>query len=107
MKLIIILVLILFILTGVKLVNILQKKGIFINRWIFGFAAFLIVLIPSVFFDSIPNVGKNLLYVLSGLFAIMFFETGRIMIEKNEIKGMVRSDQFPKTAKKKTKVVSK
>lgn len=99
MRLGIILVLIVFVLTGVKSVGWLQKKGIFINRWIFGFSAFLIVLIPSVIFPTIPASVSSTLYLLSGLFAIMFFETGRRMIEKGEIKGMVRADQFPKKGK--------
>lgn len=88
-----------FVLIGVKSVGWLQKKGVFINRWIFGFSAFLIVLIPSVLFPAMPSMMSNILYLCSGLFAIMFFETGRRMIEKGEIKGMVRADQFPKKGK--------
>lgn len=99
MRLGIILFLIGFVLIGVKSVGWLQEKGIFINRWIFGFAAFLIVLIPSVIFPAIPTTVSYGLYVFSGLFAIMFFETGRRMIEKGEFKGMVRADQFPKQKK--------
>lgn len=96
MRILLILFLIAFVLAGVKLVGLLQKKGIYINRWIFGFAAFLVVLIPTILFQNLPTVVNYSLYLLSGLCAIMFFETGRIMIEKNQVKGVVRASQFQK-----------
>lgn len=94
MRIGIILFLIVWILGGVGLVGWLQKKGIYINRWFFGFGAFLVVLIPSILFPTLPAAISNMLYLLSGLLAIMFFETGRRMLEKGEIKGIVRSEQF-------------
>ncbi|QQP69506.1 hypothetical protein JHE06_07720 [Carnobacterium sp. CS13] len=100
MKIGIILFLIAFIIAGVKLVGFLQKKGVFINRWVFGFSAFLIVLIPVILFENLPTGVMNGLYILSGLFAIMFFETGRIMMEKNQVKGVIRASHFPKKNKK-------
>lgn len=100
MRIALIIFLIIFVLAGVKLVGFLQKKNIYINRWIFGFSAFLVVLIPTILFQNLPTEVNYGLYLLSGLCAIMFFETGRIMIEKNQVKGVIRASQFPK---KKTK----
>ncbi|SFH54773.1 hypothetical protein [Pisciglobus halotolerans] len=99
MKFIIIVLFILFVLSGVGMVHFLQKKGIFINRWIFGLLAFLIVLIPALLFNDLPQLIKTITYILSGLFAVMFFETGRLMLERNEVKGIVRAEQFSKAKK--------
>lgn len=94
MPVILIISFMLLVLTGVSLVHVLREKGIKLYRWLYGFAAFLIVLVPNVVFKNLPTIFEWTLYVLSGLFAIMFFETTRLMLEHNEMRGIVRSDHF-------------
>lgn len=89
-----IILMILFILAGVTLVHFLQKKGIHLNRWLFGVSAFLVVLIPEILLPGSPQAMKTVLYLLSGLLAVMFFETGRLLLEKQEMRGVVKQEQF-------------
>ena len=67
MRIALIIFLIIFVLAGVKLVGFLQKKNIYINRWIFGFSAFLVVLIPTILFQNLPTAVNYGLYLLSGM----------------------------------------
>lgn len=92
---------IVLVLTGVSLVHVLQEKGIKLSRWVYGFAAFLIVLIPSVLLGDLPVFVDWVLCILSGLFAIMFFETTRLLLQNSEMRGIVRSDHFPQKEKNK------
>lgn len=86
---------IVLVLSGVSFVHLLCKKGIFINRWYFGFGAFLIILIPSFFFQQVYSVISIVFYLISSILAIMFFETTRLKLENNEFRGVVRSEQYP------------
>lgn len=99
MQFITIILVILFVLLGVKLVHVLQKKGVFLNRWIFGIAAFLVVMLPAILFTELPQTLRTVSYLLCGLFAVMFFETGRLMLERNQVKGLIQAKHFPKTKK--------
>ncbi|MCA9765594.1 MAG: hypothetical protein KC455_04155 [Carnobacterium sp.] len=83
------------ILTGVSLVHGLQKKRIYINRWYFGFGAFFIILIPNFLFQNIPLILTTISYLISAIFTIMYFETTRLKLEKNQFRGIVRSEQYP------------
>lgn len=95
-KILVIIFFILFVLGSVGFVHLLRKKGWFINRWIFGFASFLVVILPLTFAQQLPSIVVKMLYVFSGVFAIMFFETTRLKLEHNEYKGIVRVEQFSK-----------
>lgn len=89
----------LLVLTGIAFVHVLKKNNIKVNRWIFGVAAFLIVLLPSIVFGQLPSGIEWMLYIFSALFAVMFFESSRLMLQNNEMKGVVRSDHFDKNEK--------
>lgn len=102
MPVLIILLFMILVLTGIALVHVLRRNGMKVNRWLFGIAAFLIVLIPSVLIGPLPRGIEWTLYVFSALFAVMFFETSRVMLQNNEMKGVVRSDHF-NTKEKDTK----
>lgn len=80
-----------FILLGVGLTHLLEKKNWLPNRWITGVAVFLITLIPNILFPQLPQEIKGILYGLSALLAIIFFETTRRLVERNEYKGIVRT----------------
>lgn len=88
------------ILISVGTVHFLQKKGYFINRWLFGLASFLVVILPLTFLQQLPPFFVKALYLLSGILAVMFFETTRLKLEKGEFKGVVKSKHFPKTNRK-------
>lgn len=73
----------------VKFTNYLLKK-IKLNRWIIGFSAFLVLIVPNLIFE---NIHPYVWYGLSLIFAvlcIMFFEITRKMLENNEYKGLVK-----------------
>lgn len=94
MSILIVLGLMLLVLTGVSIVHYLQSRGHHINRWFFGFGAFLIVLIPSFVFPGLPKSLLWVTYILSALLTIMFFETSRDMIQHYRIRGMVKPEHF-------------
>lgn len=89
-----------FVLSGVGFVHFLQKKGLFINRWLFGIASFLVVIIPLTFLKQLPNFFDNIFYLLSGLFAVMFFETSRLKLESGQFKGVINNKQLAKRDRK-------
>ncbi|WP_443659412.1 hypothetical protein [Clostridium algidicarnis] len=60
-----------------------------INRWIIGWVAPLILIIPSILFKEINPIVWNLLLLIFSVMCIMFFEMTRIKLEKNEIKGII------------------
>lgn len=88
-KLIYIIFLITLILGSVKFTNYLVKK-IKLNRWIIGFSAFLVLIVPSFLFNNINPVIWNILLIVSSVLCIMFFEITRQMLEKEEYKGLVK-----------------
>lgn len=90
---------ILFVLACVWWVHFLDKKNKLPNRWLSGFLAFLIVLIPSVMFPTLPIFLKQILYLLCGCFTIMFFETSRLKLERGEYRGIVKPGAFERDEK--------
>lgn len=90
-KLFYIIFFIVLILGSVKFTNLLMKK-IKLNRWIIGFSAFLVLIIPSFAFNKINPVIWNILLIVSSVLCIMFFEITRQMLEKEEYKGLVKID---------------
>ncbi|MCX7950399.1 MAG: hypothetical protein N2594_00405 [Clostridiales bacterium] len=94
-KLIYIIFLITLILGSVKFTNYLVKK-IKLNRWIIGFSAFLILIVPSFLFNNINPVIWNILLIVSSVLCIMFFEITRQMLEKEEYKGLVKIENKKK-----------
>lgn len=50
----------------------LKQHGVHINRWIFGLAAFLVVMIPHVVIKHVPIPVDAILYILCAVFAIAF-----------------------------------
>lgn len=79
---------------GILIVHILDHQKIKLHRWIYGVISFTIILVPLICFPMMPNFIKYVLYLLCGIFAVMFFEASRISLERNEIRGIVRSEQF-------------
>lgn len=77
------------VLGGVKLANIVHEK-FNINRWIIGFAAPLVLIVPRILFDSINPVVWNVLQIVFSVMCIIFFETTRKMLENNKMKGIVK-----------------
>lgn len=78
-------------LVSVKFTHFLMKR-IKLNRWLIGFSAFLILIVPNLLFD---NIHPYIWYALSLIFAmlcIMFFEITRKMLENDEIKGIIKYD---------------
>lgn len=88
-KLLYCLFLIILILLSVKLTHFLMKK-FKLNRWIIGFVAFLILIIPSIFLN-LNAIVWNILLLISAVLCIMFFEITRKMIEDNKYKGLIKN----------------
>lgn len=61
-----------------------------INRWIIGFLAPFILIVPSIVFKEINTVVWNILIVIFCVLCIMFFEITRTLLENNEIKGVAK-----------------
>ena len=61
-----------------------------INRWIVGFLAPFILILPSIVFKEINTVVWNVLIVIFCVLCIMFFEITRTLLENNEIKGAAK-----------------
>jgi hypothetical protein len=61
-----------------------------INRWIVGFLAPFILIVPSIVFKEINTVVWNILIVIFCVLCIMFFEITRTLLENNEIKGVAK-----------------
>ncbi|MCB5953851.1 hypothetical protein [Enterococcus sp. CWB-B31] len=81
-----------FILAGVAFTHFLEEKKWLPNRLITGCLVFLIILIPSMLFPQLPLFIKQVLYGVSGILAIVFFETSRKMLEHGQYKGIVKSE---------------
>lgn len=69
--------------------NWMNKRQIQISRWIFGFAAFLIIFIPVALFDEISLPILYSLFIIGGASAVVFFDKSRQLLEKNQYPGMV------------------
>lgn len=92
---------IILVLGGVKLTNYLVKeKKMKINRWIIGFISPWILIIPSIAFESLPDIVWQILGTVFALMCIVFFEISRIMVEENRIKGAVNMKSYNKPSKK-------
>ncbi|MCI1891107.1 MAG: diacylglycerol kinase [Schleiferilactobacillus perolens] len=50
----------------------LKQRHIHINRWLFGVAAFLVVIIPHVLMRNVPLALDSVLYLLCAVFGIAF-----------------------------------
>jgi len=91
-KLLYIAVLMVVVLASVKFTKQMMKKYK-LNRWIIGFSAPFVLIIPSLLFDNIHPVIWNLLSIIFSVMCIMFFEISRTMIEKGQYKGIVKYDK--------------
>ncbi|MBO0440465.1 hypothetical protein [Candidatus Enterococcus ikei] len=73
---------ILFMGGGLLLTHWLKKKNLLPNRWLIGCLVFLVVLIPNLLFPNLPEIIKQGAYVFSGLLAVVFFESSRLLQEQ-------------------------
>ncbi|MCY6371878.1 hypothetical protein OXH55_14625 [Clostridium ganghwense] len=80
------------VLVGVKLTHILVSK-FKINRWVLAFISPLILIVPSIAFPSLNPIVWKILQIIFSLTCIMFFEITRMMIENNEIKGIIKYER--------------
>lgn len=88
-KLLYIIFLILLLLVSVKFTRYMMKR-FKLNRWIIGFSAFLIMIVPNLIFDEIHPAIWYVLSIIFAVLCIMFFEITRTMLENNEYKGVVK-----------------
>ena len=65
-----------------------KKKNILVNRWIYGFAGFLLMILPNLFFDNVPKTLNRIFLIIFFFLIMMFFETSRIKVEKYNMKTM-------------------
>ena len=100
LKLLLIVGIIAFVLAGIALTHYLEKKKWLPSRWITGPLVFLIILIPSVLLPGLPLILKQVIYVLSAVLAIVFFETTRLMLERGQYRGIVKAEDFTKKESK-------
>lgn len=77
---------VLFIVIGLVLTHYLKKKHLLPNRWVIGCAVFLIALIPTLLFPTMPDGIKQGIYGVSGILAVVFFESSRLLTEQNRTK---------------------
>lgn len=96
LKLVLIAAVIGFVLFGFWFTHFLEKKELLPHRIVTGILVFLIVLIPSILLPQLPMIVKQMLYGLSGILAIIFFETTRTMLETDRYKGIVKSENLKK-----------
>lgn len=75
---------------SVKFTHFMMKR-FKLNRWIIGFSAFLLLIVPNLIFDEISTVVWNILSIIFAILCIMFFEISRSMLEKGELKGIVKN----------------
>lgn len=73
----------------IKFTNYLNdKKNILLNRWIYAFTGFVLVMIPQFMASNLPKFIEVGSYVLFFFLIMMFFETSRINNEKKNLKTM-------------------
>lgn len=87
-KLLYVAFLILLLLASVALTRFLLKK-VKLNRWIIGGAAPLVLIVPSIIFENMSTLAWNILSAVFAMMCIMFFEITRLMLENNQLKGVV------------------
>ncbi|WDV47236.1 hypothetical protein PV797_05895 [Clostridiaceae bacterium M8S5] len=68
---------------GVKLTHIINSRYT-VNRWILGFTAPLVLIIPKIISKNLNSVVWNILQIIFSLQCIMFFEITREMLEKKK-----------------------
>lgn len=73
---------VLFIVVGLIMTHQLKKKNLLPNRWLTGCSVFLIALIPNLMFPNMPEIIKQGVYGISGLLAVIFFESSRLLVEQ-------------------------
>ncbi|WP_086312238.1 hypothetical protein A5821_000002 [Enterococcus sp. 7F3_DIV0205] len=76
---------ILFIVAGLTITHLLKKKNLLPNRWLIGCSVFLIALVPSLLFPTMPELIKQTIYGISGLLAVVFFESSRLLAEQTRM----------------------
>lgn len=59
-----------------------------INRWVVGFMAPFVLIIPAIAFKEINTIVWNILIVIFCIMCIMFFEITRTLLENDKIKGV-------------------
>lgn len=74
-----------FIIGGLALTHYLKKRNLLPNRWLIGCAVFLVALIPSLLFPNMQEVVKQVIFAISGLLAVVFFESSRLRMEQNRM----------------------
>ncbi|MEI5991714.1 hypothetical protein [Enterococcus crotali] len=74
-----------FIVVGLILTHYLKKKRLLPNRWLIGCSVFLIALVPSLLFPTMPELIKQAIYSISGLLAVVFFESSRLLVEQSRM----------------------
>ncbi|WP_430603498.1 hypothetical protein IGJ02_001020 [Enterococcus sp. DIV0724b] len=77
---------VLFIVVGLIMTHQLKKKNLLPNRWLIGCSVFLIALIPNLMFPNMPEIIKQGVYGISGLLAVIFFESSRLLVEQKHQK---------------------
>lgn len=89
-KYLLIVLIITFVVVGVLLTHYLDQKKCLPNRWLLGLSVFLIVLIPIMIIPTMPSFIKQILYGISALLTIVFFESTRLMLERGNYRGIVK-----------------
>lgn len=89
-------ILIVIVLLGSVVFTHFIMKKIRINRWVVGVAAFLVIIIPNIIFDKLPGIAVNIIATIFVVLCVMFFEISRTMLERGEIKGILKSDNAGK-----------
>lgn len=85
----------------VKLTHYLcNVKKMKINRWIIGGTSPLFLIIPKIMFGEIPSIIWGILLFLFIGSVVMFFELSRIMIDNNEVKGLIDYSRYIKDSDK-------
>lgn len=75
---------VLFLAVGLTMTHYLEKKNWLPNRWVIGCSVFLIALIPTLLFPTMPELINQTIYGISGLLAVVFFESSRLLAEQNK-----------------------
>ena len=77
------------VLGSVKLTKTLLKKYK-LNRWVIGFTAPFVIIIPLSLFREIHPIIWYLLMAIFSIMCMMFFEITRTKLENNTLKGIIR-----------------
>lgn len=89
-KVLYIIFLMVIVLASVKFTKAMTKR-FKLNRWIIGFTAPLVLIIPSLLFNNIPPIIWNILSIIFSVMCIMFFEITRNLLESGKYKGIVKN----------------